>query len=221
MSTYKSRFSGIMIDRAVAYFNAIDTYGRIQQEVNVESGSSHEWEPAGSGSDYNYKYEVDLYGIARVKGAPPMVYFLDDPDGARWDLPYTFTTDNNGDHLTCYSNVALNGKIVIVSPCSYQSLPSLIYRDIDYSDSSWNEVSSSDEMYGSDGSYNLCQVLDSNGLDSVKESDYAIVTFDIDDAISGVLAPVAVTTDGGVKIYSKEDYRSGTIPTIIVISGDT
>lgn len=225
MSTYKSRFSGVMIDRAVAYFNAIDTYGRMQQKAEVTGNSGDYPWVVSTDSNYNYQFTVDLTGIARVKGEPPIVYFIDS-QGARWDLPYKFTTISGTDSLICYSNIdTISGNIIIVSSCSYQNLPSRIFNNVIYS-SSWTTITdTSDPIYVA--GYTAYQDLPTNSdtvnadLASVSSHDFAIVVFSAADSVGGNLAPVADTIDGGVRIYAKDDTVSGgIIPTIVIVFGD-
>lgn len=127
MSQYVSKFSGVDIDRAVAYYNDMQRIGRVILTVPV-SDSSQDW--LESSTDYdrdkaNYYADITTYGVHTISSSalaePPQVYFLDS-NGLRWESEYRYYSEErqgqNVNHIRCYSNARKNGKFVIVSVLS-------------------------------------------------------------------------------------------------------
>ena len=142
MASYQSKFSGIEIDRAVAYFNAIDKAGRVIVTVGV---NINDWKlSANSGNPEDaehgvYYVDVQMTGVIIPEGMtpqaidrPPIVYLVQTQPyvhgsttigraGLKWEIEYntaieTGSIDNA--FVRCYSNINLPGKIVIVSVLS-------------------------------------------------------------------------------------------------------
>lgn len=130
MPQYISKFSGVDIDRAVAYYKA--TAGsRVILKVDVSTG---DWVDSSGSSYGKYKVQIVASGSERVSNTgplptnsnaldePPQVYFIEDSGAgqpaAKWDLNYTYEQIDNNNAITCYSNKKIAGDIVIVSVLS-------------------------------------------------------------------------------------------------------
>lgn len=120
MSQYVSKFSGVEIDRAVAYYNDMQRIGRTILQVPIAAGN---WQ-ATSGDDTsiaNYYIDITADGVNTISSAaldfPPQIYFLDE-DGLRWEMEYRFAVANNTNYVRCFSNAQKDGTIVIVSVLS-------------------------------------------------------------------------------------------------------
>lgn len=127
MSQYVSKFSGVNIDRAVAYYNDMQRIGRVILTVPV-SDSSQDWPESSTDYDKDkakYYADITTYGIHTISSSalaePPQVYFLDS-NGLRWESEYRYYSEErqgqNVNHIRCYSNARKNGKFVIVSVLS-------------------------------------------------------------------------------------------------------
>lgn len=119
---YVSKFSGVQIDAAVAYYNAIEQAGRKIITVGIDK------ETAWKGSSKPYSLKITLSGVYNVAGATtsptsntgipsPIVYFLSD-DNKRWDLDYDYKYENGVGTITCYSNLKISGNMIIVTVLS-------------------------------------------------------------------------------------------------------
>lgn len=118
---YVSKFSGVQIDAAVAYYNAIEQAGRKIITVGIN-------EDAWKGLSKPYSLKITLSGVYNVAGATtsstsnteipsPIVYFLSD-DNKRWDLDYDYKYENGVGTITCYSNLKISGNMIIVTVLS-------------------------------------------------------------------------------------------------------
>ena len=117
---YISKFSGVEIDRAVAYYNSTASQ-RVSLTVTPTwlSTAGDENPPA------KYKTIITLsgsYSIANGGLTMPEVYFKDN-SGTRWDIEYKWATSGSGNNitqtLTCYSNTnQKTGEIVISTTIS-------------------------------------------------------------------------------------------------------
>lgn len=120
MSQYVSKFSGVEIDRAVAYYNDMQRIGRTILQVPIAAGN---WQATSGGdtSIANYYIDITSDGVNTVSSAaldsPPQVYFLD-TEGLRWETEYRFAVVNNKNYVRCFSNAQKAGTIVIVSVLS-------------------------------------------------------------------------------------------------------
>lgn len=123
MSQYVSKFSGVEIDRAVAYYNDMQRIGRTILQVPIKTT---DWLDS-SGDDTsiaNYCVDIASDGVNAISisssalAFPPQVYFLDGT-GLRWETEYRFTVGaNNKNRIRCFSNAQMAGTIVIVSVLS-------------------------------------------------------------------------------------------------------
>lgn len=119
---YVSKFSGVQIDAAVAYYNAIEQAGR--KVITVEIKDT-DWK----GSSKPYSLGITLSGVSNIGGATtspapdagipsPIVYFLSNGDNKRWDLDYDYNYENGKGTITCYSNLKVSGRMIIVTVLS-------------------------------------------------------------------------------------------------------
>ena len=73
MATYQSKFSGVEIDEAVAYYNAIEKSGRTVLTVDINSGTgTGGWTQSGDVADLAYgKYfaNITAESVFNVVGA--------------------------------------------------------------------------------------------------------------------------------------------------------
>lgn len=82
-------------------------------------------------------------------------------------------------------------------------------------------VASSPDSWADDITYPQYPFMASVPLAGVTSSYIPIVTFSVADAISGNLAPVADTYDGGIRIYAKErPAATVNIASVVCIKGD-
>jgi len=137
MATYKSKFSGVEIDRAVAYFNSIEQAGRTILSVSVNSNN---WK----GSASPYYVDITIEGVYTVIGTesgdvitkPPQIYFVETGTdaGQKWDIDYRVFKDpanNNKIFYRCYSNRKIAGNIIIMSVMSMKTAEGDQYIDGD------------------------------------------------------------------------------------------
>lgn len=120
MSQYVSKFSGVNIDRAVAYYNDMQRIGRTIIQIPIIANN---WIDS-SGDDTsiaNYYIDITASGVNTISSAalalPPQVYFLDST-GLRWETEYRFAVVNNENCVRCFSNAKKAGTMVIVSVLS-------------------------------------------------------------------------------------------------------
>lgn len=120
MSQYVSKFSGVEIDRAVAYYNDMQRIGRTIIQVPIIANN---WLNS-SGDDAsiaNYYIDIIADGVNAISSTalalPPQVYFLDST-GLRWETEYRFAVVNNKNCVRCFSNAKKAGTMVIVSVLS-------------------------------------------------------------------------------------------------------
>lgn len=136
MAQYVSKFSGENIDRAVAYYNAMQRIGRTILKVGVNADDWQVIEPGDRDEEIaNYRLFLGMTGVLNVANAefeePPILYFLSNGDyidggdqdssndkweGLKWELEYRCVPGLNGDYeITCYSNLRMAGTIVITA----------------------------------------------------------------------------------------------------------
>ena len=155
MASYQSKFSGVEIDRAVAYFNAIDKAGRTILTLGISQGTgTNGWTASSTPDDIAHaKYYVeitasDLFDIVGSNfNKPPEVYFVQNGtyvgtytgggtytvgyDGQKWDIDYLFVRVSGSiTKIKCYSNLPLAGTVVIVSVLSTPSSGTVIDGDL-------------------------------------------------------------------------------------------
>lgn len=128
MTQYTSIHSGVDIDKAVSYYNSLDTYGRTILSVPVTIGNwldVPENTSAGGddsivgGNSSNYYIKITLSGTYKLGGAP-LVYFVDD-NGQQWYIDHIFTPMKTGlkfdpsniQNIYCLSNTKIAGAVVI------------------------------------------------------------------------------------------------------------
>lgn len=137
MTQYTSIHSGVDIDRAVAYYQSIDAYGRsvincpIDGYINAEQ--SGDWKLVSSavgedkiklsGVSANYYIKITLSGIYKIGGAP-IIYFIDST-GQKWEIDHIFDNTilnpqtNMSYSIYCLSNTNIySGRIVMVGTLS-------------------------------------------------------------------------------------------------------
>ena len=121
MSQYVSKFSGVEIDRAVAYYNDMQRIGRtiLQVSIVTPEGGVSPWQSTTGTPDStmaNFYIDITADGVNTISSAaldfPPQVYFLDE-DGLRWEMEYRFAVANNTNYVRCFSNAQKDGTIVI------------------------------------------------------------------------------------------------------------
>lgn len=126
MSQYVSKFSGVEIDRAVAYYNDMQRIGRtiLQVSIVTPKGGVSPWQSTTGTPDStmaNFYIDITADGVNTISSAaldfPPQIYFLDE-DGLRWEMEYRFVVTNNTNYVRCFSNAQKDGTIVIVSVLS-------------------------------------------------------------------------------------------------------
>lgn len=126
MSQYVSKFSGVNIDRAVAYYNDMQRIGRtiLQVPIITPEGGDSPWQSTTGTPDSdiaNYYIDIIADGVNTISSAaldfPPQVYFLDST-GLRWETEYRFAVVDNKNCVRCFSNAQKDGTIVIVSVLS-------------------------------------------------------------------------------------------------------
>lgn len=130
MATYVSKFTGVEIDRAVAYFNDIQRTGR---KVITFDTSSNDWKTSSDDGDKtngNYYIDASLSGVGSIDGGfsqPPQVFFIQGDVygdnigqvGLRWDLDYKWDIGSNASqHIRAYSNIPIIGKLCLVTVLS-------------------------------------------------------------------------------------------------------
>lgn len=120
MSQYVSKFSGVNIDRAVAYYNDMQRIGRTILEIPI---TANDWETS-SGDDVSIaRFYVDITasGVNTISSEaldkPPQIYFLD-TNGLRWETEYRYAVVNNENCARCFSNANKAGTMVLVSVMS-------------------------------------------------------------------------------------------------------
>ena len=116
---YISKFSGVDIDKAVAYYNGIKNQGE-RQLVSVNVGIS-DW--AESDEHAAFKVTIRLSGILDTGAAD--VYFIQSSEsivgavGQRWNVDYVYSTGVNGNEnysqFICYSNIKIEGSMVFMA----------------------------------------------------------------------------------------------------------
>lgn len=132
---YVSKFSGVNIDRAVAYYNGIQNVGRTILKVNVATSDWNSTSGATDASIANYRLYITMTGVSTTSGEafsePPILYFLSDGGyedgsettgtksewaGLKWDLEYRCSLGlNNSYSVVCYSNLKMSGTMVITA----------------------------------------------------------------------------------------------------------
>lgn len=117
MADYISKFSGVEIDKAVAYYNAIQLAGRKIIEVSVV-------EDKWSGDAAPYSLTITLKGAANIVGSTtkiysPTVYFIDS-NGNRWEVDYNYKYNQTSSvgTIVCNSNQKIAGTVVIMGVMS-------------------------------------------------------------------------------------------------------
>lgn len=128
MATYVSKFTGVEIDRAVAYFNDIQQTGR--QVITFEV-STTDWQTSSATTDTaNGKYYIDasLNGVGTIDGGfsqPPQVFFIQSEPygsigqaGLKWDLDYKWLSENDSQYIRVYSNIKIVGTLCLVTVLS-------------------------------------------------------------------------------------------------------
>jgi hypothetical protein len=124
-SNYVSKFSGVEIDKAVAYYNAIQTAGRKIIEVAVKDT---DWKEATTG----YTITITLKGASNIAGSTksiysPTLYFLDEVCD-KWEMNYNYTyneADGIG-KIICYSNANKTGTIIIMGIMSDDTVSTIV-----------------------------------------------------------------------------------------------
>lgn len=125
MANYTSKFSGIQIDRAVAYFNAIDKSGRTIITIPV---TANDWvDNSDDITDGKFKCTVTLQGSENTNALyPPLVYLIQTAVynssigavGDKWDLNYNYKAESQTMTIICYSNIKIVGDLVLVTVLS-------------------------------------------------------------------------------------------------------
>lgn len=143
MATYKSKFSGVQIDNAVAYFLGVNTAGRDLQKFEVytsTSGQTVKWATSTSDEDKKlgrYYVDITMTGNYTISGTSannpsPLVYFIQNDTygsgsssigaaGQKWEIDYKFSAasgSTNYNKCRAYSNLDVQGMLVIVTTLS-------------------------------------------------------------------------------------------------------
>jgi hypothetical protein len=137
MTQYTSIHSGVEIDRAVAYYKSIDSYGRsvINCPIQISNWNSVSELLASTSEDdvedkrklngvtANYYIKITLRGTYKIGGAP-IVYFIDNT-GQKWEIDYFFDNGilnpqaDTSYSIYCLSNTNIySGSIVMVGTLS-------------------------------------------------------------------------------------------------------
>jgi hypothetical protein len=137
MTQYTSIHSGVDIDRAVAYYKSIDSYGRsvincpIEGYIDEEQKGDWKLVSSATGADKNklngitskYYIKITLSGTYKIGGAP-IVYFIDST-GQKWEIDHIFDKNiltpqaNTSYSIYCLSNTNIySGSIVMVGTLS-------------------------------------------------------------------------------------------------------
>ena len=122
MGNYISKYAGADIDKAVAYYLAIDKSGRTVLAADVTTTN---WVNAAAGDPGKYMCTITTIDGGNLLGlkinTPPLVYFVDG-NKKKWDMDYKFTYDQTDAHLiesiVCYSNAKKAGSIIAVTVLS-------------------------------------------------------------------------------------------------------
>ena len=126
---YISKWQGIDIDAAVSFYQKIGAKLRSVIKVSVvvnnwKSTSDTGASPTEKQSHGSYYIDIKGTGDYNIKEGEPIIYFIQTAAGSvgeagqQWNLDYVFKTESDTAYARVYSNVKLQGDIVVMATLS-------------------------------------------------------------------------------------------------------